>query len=220
MRGKLIVIEGLDGSGKATQSELLADELMKKGMKVKKISFPDYGSESSALVKMYLNGEFGSDPDCVNAYAASAFYAVDRYASYKKDWKVFYESGGIVVADRYTTSNAIHQCSKLEQSSWDDYLKWLFDFEYKKLGIPDPDFVIYLKVASQISQKLMSTRYKGDESQKDIHESNLAYLRKSGMAAQYCSQMYGWNEVECVRDDHMRSIEEIHNEIVELLENG
>lgn len=214
MRGKLIVIEGLDGSGKATQAKLLCESLEKQGLKVRKVSFPDYDSDSSALVKMYLNGEFGKDPNDVNAYAASSFYAVDRYASYKKDWGKFYEDGGIIVADRYTTSNAIHQCSKLSEEAWDEFLEWLFKFEYEELGIPTPDTVIYLKVDTEVSQKLMTGRYDGDESKKDIHEGNLDYLNRSRKAAAYCSKKLGWKEIECCCGNGMRSIEEIHNDVL------
>lgn len=217
MKGKLIVIEGLDGSGKATQAKLLADTLAQKGENVRKITFPDYESDSSALVKMYLKGEFGSKPGDVNAYAASAFYAVDRYASFKKDWGEVYQGGGLIVADRYATSNGIHQCSKLDESEWDEYLKWLDDFEYKKLGIPAPDVVIYLKADTEVSQKLMTGRYGGDESKKDIHEGDLEYLRRSQAAAAYCAQKLGWKTVECVRDGQMRTIEDIHNEIMTLI---
>lgn len=217
MKGKLIVIEGLDGSGKATQAKLLALALEENGERVKKITFPDYESESSALVRMYLHGEFGSRPGDVNAYAASAFYAVDRYASFKKDWGEVYQSGGLIIADRYATSNGIHQCSKLDESEWDEYLKWLDDFEYKKLGIPAPDVVIYLKADTDISQKLMSGRYGGDESKKDIHEGDIEYLRRSQKAAAYCAQKLGWKTVECVQDGKMRTIEDIHNEIMTLI---
>ena len=217
MNGKLIVIEGLDGSGKATQAKLLALALEENGERVKKITFPDYESDSSALVRMYLHGEFGSKPGDVNAYAASAFYAVDRYASFKKDWGEVYQSGGLIIADRYATSNGIHQCSKLDESEWDEYLKWLDDFEYKKLGIPAPDVVIYLKADTDISQKLMTGRYGGDESKKDIHEGDIEYLKRSQKAAAYCAQKLGWKTVECVKDGQMRSIEDIHNEIMTLI---
>lgn len=217
MKGKLIVIEGLDGSGKATQAKLLALALEENGERVKKITFPDYESDSSALVRMYLHGEFGSKPGDVNAYAASAFYAVDRYASFKKDWGEVYQSGGLIIADRYATSNGIHQCSKLDESEWDEYLKWLDDFEYKKLGIPAPDVVIYLKADTDISQKLMNGRYGGDESKKDIHEGDIEYLKRSQKAAAYCAQKLGWKTVECVRDGKMRTIEDIHNEIMTLI---
>lgn len=214
MGGKLIVIEGLDGSGKATQAELLFKELYNKGISIRKVSFPDYDSASSSLVKMYLNGEFGSHPDDVNAYAASSFYAVDRYASYKKDWKEFLDSDGTVIADRYTTSNAIHQCSKLPEDKWDEYLKWLFDYEYKLLGIPEPTLTFYLHVVPDISQQLMNKRYKGDEQKKDIHEKDLDYLSRSQDAASYCADKLGWNVIECCKDGTMRSIEEIHCDIM------
>lgn len=217
MKGRLIVIEGLDGSGKATQAELLVKALKEAGENVKGITFPDYESESSALVKMYLQGDFGSRPGDVNAYAASAFYAVDRYASYKSGWGELYESGGVIVADRYATSNGIHQCSKLDEQSWDGYLEWLSDFEYKKLGIPAPDLVIYLKADTAVSQKLMTGRYNGDESKKDIHEGDLEYLRRSQAAAAYCAQKLGWKTVECVSLGQMRSIEDIHREIMSLV---
>ena len=140
-KGRLLVIEGLDGSGKATQAKLLASHLAESGRRVMEITFPDYESDSSALVKMYLSGRFGDKPDDVNPYAASSFYAVDRYASYKTKWGSFYEAGGIVIADRYTTSNAVHQCSKLPPEQWDDFLRWAFDYEYRLLGLPAPDAV-------------------------------------------------------------------------------
>lgn len=214
---KLIVIEGLDGSGKATQTELLRKELMNKGMLIKEVSFPNYDSDSSALVKMYLAGQFGKKPNDVNAFAATAFYAVDRYASYKKDWKMDYEKG-IVIADRYTTSNAIHQCSKLPKEQWDEYLDWLFEFEFEKLGIPVPDTVIYLRVDPEVSQKLMTERYSGDESKKDIHEKDIEYLKHSREAAEYCSQKLGWKIVDCCGEENLKSIEQIHEEIMSIIE--
>ena len=221
MSGKLIVIEGLDGSGKATQANALVKTLKARGMQVRKVSFPDYESNSSALVKMYLAGEFGSRPDDVNAYAASSFYAVDRYASFKKDWEDFYRSGGIVVADRYTTSNAVHQCSKLPRRQWDDYLRWLFHFEYELLGIPAPDRVIFLRVDLAVSQRLMTERYHGDESRKDIHEHDLAYLDRSAHAAEYCAAELGWSVVNCAINGRMRPVEEIAADVLALaLENG
>ena len=214
MNGKLIVIEGLDGSGKGTQAALLTETLQAAGKKVRKVSFPAYESNSSALVKMYLAGEFGKDPGDVNAYAASAFYAVDRFASFKKDWKDFYTDGGIIVADRYTTSNAVHQCSKLPEEEWDGYLSWLFDFEYNLMGIPAPDAVIYLQVDPVVSQRLMTGRYHGDESKKDIHESNTDYLAQSRRAAEYCARKLNWEIISCVENDAMRTINEIHSEIL------
>lgn len=217
MSGKLIVVEGLDGSGKATQAGLLAEALRAQGKSVRKVSFPVYDSDSSALVRMYLRGDFGKKPGDVNAYAASTFYAVDRFASYMADWGPFYETGGIVIADRYTTSNAIHQCSKLPEDKWDVFLDWLFTFEYALLGIPTPDQVIYLQGDVAVSQKLMNGRYHGDESKKDIHEKNLDYLNRSRQAAEYCKDALGWITVHCIQDGVMRSIEDIHNEIMGLI---
>ena len=211
--GKLIVIEGLDGSGKGTQAELLTERLRQQGGAVRKVSLPDYASDSSALVKMYLSGQFGTDPADVNAYAASTFYAVDRFASFKRDWGKFYADGGIIVADRYTTSNAVHQCSKLPREQWDGFLAWLFDFEYRLLGIPTPDAVIYLNVDPAVSQRLMTGRYRGDESKKDIHEGNLGYLQRSREAAAYCSRKLGWREIACCENGEMRSISAIGEEI-------
>lgn len=216
-KGKLIVIEGLDGSGKGTQAAELAKNLAAGGAPVRKVSFPDYASDSSALVKMYLSGQFGKDPQDVNAYAASTFYAVDRFASFKRDWGGFYEGGGIVVADRYTTSNAVHQCSKLPQEQWDAFLAWLFDFEYHLMGIPSPDLVVYLSVDPAVSQRLMTGRYQGDENRKDIHEGNLAYLRRSRLAAEYCSSRLGWRQIECCRGGQMRTVEAIQADILALI---
>lgn len=213
MSGKLIVIEGLDGSGKATQSGLLADGLIAEGARVRRVSFPNYESPSSALVKMYLGGAFGSDPDAVNAYAASSFYAVDRYAGYKADWGGFYRDGGIVIADRYTTANAVHQCCKLPESQWDEFLDWLFRFEYEQLGIPAPAMVIYLRMDVDASQALMMNRYHGDAGKKDIHESNLDYLRRAQRAAEYCAARFGWTVIPCFDGGRLRSVEEIQADV-------
>ncbi len=214
MNGKLIVIEGLDGSGKATQAKLLYDALLQQGKSVQKVSFPNYESPSSSLVKMYLDGQFGQSAADTGAYAASAFYTVDRYASYKTVWGSFYHSGGIVLADRYTTSNAIHQCSKLPPAEWDAYLDWLFDFEYTKIAIPAPQLVIYLSVSPEVSQKLMTKRYDGNEAKKDIHERDIAYLEKSRQAAAYCAKKCNWITVTCCENGEMRDIQSIHQEIV------
>ncbi|MDO5602560.1 MAG: deoxynucleoside kinase [Oscillospiraceae bacterium] len=194
--GKLIVLEGLDGSGKATQAALLAKTLREKGFETMQVTFPDYESDSSALVRMYLAGEFGERPDSVNPYAASAFYAVDRYASYQKNWKGFYQSGGIVVADRYTTSNAVHQCAKLPETQWADYLDWLFCFEYEKMKIPAPDKVLYLDMDPAVSQRLLEGRYR-EKGTKDIHEKDVAYLKRARAAALYCQRRLGWSRIAC-----------------------
>ncbi len=212
-KGILIVLEGLDGSGKATQAKLLAANLTAQGRQVREITFPDYASDSSALVRMYLAGQFGDKPDDVNAYAASSFYAVDRYASYKKDWGSFYNDGGIVIADRYTTSNAVHQCSKLPPEQWESFLNWLFDYEFHLLGLPAPDRVVYLQVDPAVSQKLMTGRYHGDESKKDVHEKDLEYLARSRKAAEFCAAHLGWKTVHCTEGETMRTIEEIQSEV-------
>lgn len=217
MNGKLIVIEGLDGSGKATQAQKLFEKLKDQGKQVIKVSFPNYNSNSSALVKMYLNGEFGSDPNQVNPYAASSFYAIDRFASYTKNWKNFYLDGGTVIADRYTTSNAIHQCAKLPKEQWKDFINWLFHYEYELLGIPEPYRTLYLRVDPEVSQKLMTKRYQGNEERKDIHESDLEYLRRSREAADYCAKELGWTLIECVQNSDMRSIEDIAADIFNVI---
>ena len=214
--GKLIVIEGLDGSGKATQAKRLAAALRARGTRVREVSFPDYDSPSSSLVKMYLGGEFGTRPEDVNAFAASSFFAVDRYASFKKDWQSDY-AAGVIIADRYTTSNAIHQCSKLDRKEWDAYLDWLFRFEYELLGIPAPDLVVYLRVDPAVSQRLMRERYHGEDL-RDIHEKDLRYLGRCREAAEYCAAKLGWRAVECCEDGAMRSVEAIQADIQSLLD--
>ena len=219
--GKLIIFEGLDGSGKGTQTALTAQKLAARGVDLRQITFPDYASESSALVKLYLAGAFGQKPDDVNAYAASSFYAVDRYASYKTGWGAFYRDGGLVLSDRYTTSNAVHQCSKLPPAQWDGFLNWLFDFEYQKIGIPAPDAVVYLAVDPQVSQRLLAARYHGDESKKDIQEKDLDYLARSRAAAEYCAKALGWKRIDCTADGPqgktMRTVEQINDEILAYL---
>lgn len=217
MKGKLIVIEGLDGSGKNTQATALHDILKNEGKNVIKVSFPDYNSQSAALINMYLSGQFGSDPNDVNPYAASAFYAVDRFASFRTKWKEHYENGGIVIADRYTTSNAIHQCSKLPEEQWDSFLDWLFEFEYKYISIPEPDSVVYLRVDPDVSQKLIEKRYSNDESKKDIHEKAADYLRRSRIAADYCADHLNWSVLECISNGSMRSKEDITEELLNIV---
>ena len=211
--GKLIVLEGLDGSGKATPAKRLAAALAAEGRPVREITFPNYASDSSALVRMYLAGQFGARPDDVNAYAASSFYAVDRYAGYKADWGRFYEAGGTLIAARYTTSNAVHQCSKLPPEEWEQFLNWLFDYEFHLLGLPEQDCVIYLQVDPAVSQKLMTQRYHGDESKKDVHEKDVEYLARSRSAAEFCAARLGWQTVPCTCGDGMRSVEEIGQEV-------
>ncbi|MBQ2315797.1 MAG: deoxynucleoside kinase [Clostridia bacterium] len=215
--GKLIVIEGLDGSGKSTQLELLPKLLSERGIESQTVSFPDYESDSSALVKMYLAGQFGKDPSDVNAYASSLFYAVDRYASFKSKWGEYYNAGGTVIAGRYTTSNAIHQTSKLPESEWADFLDWLYELEYNKVGIPKPDKVIFLDMPVEVSQKLLSGRYQGDEGKKDIHESNVEYLNNCRKAAKFTADYSGWTTVSCAKDGNPRLVEDIAQDILKIV---
>jgi len=211
--GKLIVIEGTDGSGKSTQFAKLSQHLEQDGTPFRHLVFPRYQEESSALIRMYLGGQFGAKPTDVNAYAASSFYAVDRYASYKMDWGQWYEEGGLVLSDRYTTSNAVHQASKVPPAEREAYLHWLYDFEYAKMGLPKPDLVIYLDVPTDYTQKLLRGREAATNTTADIHEQDMQYLatcRESGRAA---AAYYGWTVISCVQDGQMRTIEDIHEEI-------
>ena len=218
--GKLIVIEGTDGSGKSTQFRLLSEHMEKDGLTFKHLVFPRYAEESSALIRMYLGGQFGSNPSDVNAYAASSFYAVDRYASYKMDWGKWYEDGGVVLSDRYTTSNAVHQASKEEGEQQKAFLAWLYDFEYSKLGLPRPDLVIYLDVPTDFTEKLLRHRESDTNTKADIHEKDMQYLatcRKTGRAA---AAFYGWTVINCVENGKMRSMEDIHQEIYHHVKNA
>lgn len=215
--GKLIVIEGLDGSGKSTQTEMLEQNLKNGGVNYRKIKLPDYDSPSSTLVKMYLSGDFGKDADNVNAFAASAFYAVDRYTSFNLDWKKDYENGTLIVADRYATSNSIYQMEKIEKDGWDSYLDWSADFEYSKLGIPKPDLVIFLDMPVEISQKLMTQRYGGDESEKDVHENNVQFLKNCREAALYAADKEGWKIIQCSDGENPYPVEVIQNQLIEYI---
>ena len=217
--GKLIVIEGTDGSGKSTQFRLLTGRLEAEGKTFQKLVFPQYAEESSALIRMYLGGEFGTDPSDVNAYAASAFYAVDRYASYKKAWGEWYDNGGLILSDRYTTSNAVHQTSKEPAEKQQDFLKWLYEFEYDKLGMPKPDLVIYLDVPTAFTEQLMRSREEKTNTKADIHEQNTDYLATCREMGRKAAGYYGWHIIECVKDNTMRSIEDIHEEIYRLVKH-
>ena len=218
MASKLIVIEGLDGSGKGTQSALVTQALVDRGFKVKKLTFPDYDSPTSSLVKMYLGGELGDTPDDVNAYAASSFYAVDRVASFIKYWKKDYEECDYIVADRYVTSNIIYQMSKVADSERDEYIKWCEDYEYNRLCVPRPDIVIYLDMPPAVSQKLMSGRYNGDESKKDIHEKNMNFLLTCRKSALYALEKLSWVHISCADNDEPKSIETITQQILDTID--
>ena len=212
--GKLIVIEGTDGSGKSTQFARLCQRVSEMGKDYQKLTFPQYAEPSSALIRMYLGGQFGDKPSDVNAYAASAFYAVDRYASYKKVWGQWYEEGGLVLSDRYTTSNAVHQASKEPEERRKEFLGWLYEFEYDRLGLPRPDLTIYLDVPTEYTEKLMRSREAATGTSADIHEQDLTYLSNCRKMGKTAAEYYGWTVIDCVRDGSMRSIEDIHQEIL------
>lgn len=211
--GKLIVIEGTDGSGKSTQFLLLSERLEKEAVSFKHLVFPRYSQESSALIRMYLGGEFGTKPEDVNAYAASTFFAVDRYASYKMDWGQWYTSGGLVLSDRYTTSNAVHQTVKVPQEERMTFLHWLYDLEFEKLQLPKPDLVLYLDVPTDFTEKLLRRREQDTHTQADIHEQDTAYLAACREVGRQAADFYHWQVISCVKDGAMRTIEDIHEEI-------
>ncbi len=217
--GKLIVIEAGDGCGKQTQTQLLYEALKKSGRAACKISFPDYESDGSALVKMYLRGDFGKEVDAVNAYAASTFFAVDRYASYKMKWSAAYLSGATIIADRYTTSNMVHQLVKIDAAAEREvFLNWLEDMEYEKLGLPRPDGIIFLDVPPKFSDALLLKRGSSSGSD-DIHEADLAYLHRCYEAYRFLAKKYGWQRIDCISENgHLRSIEDIHTELRALVE--
>lgn len=215
-KGKVIVIEGCDGSGKATQTQKLYDRLASDKYNIRKIEYPNYKSQSSALVKMYLSGCFGHNPEDVNAYAASTFYAADRFASYKMEWEGFYKNGGIIIADRYTTANMIHQASKIDDlKEREKFLDWLWEFEFKIFGLPIPDCVIFLDMPPKYSIELMKERANkitGDED-KDIHEKDYSYLISSYNNSCEISEKYKWQRIRCVCNSKIKSVEDIHNEV-------
>jgi dTMP kinase len=216
MNGKLYVIEGVDGSGKATQTELLYQALLAEGKPVRKVSFPDYDSPSSSLIKMYLNGEFGTDPQSVNAFATSVFFAVDRFASFRKDWQEFYEDGGIIIADRYVTSNLVHQAGKISDAAEKErYIQWLSDLEYNIFGLPKPDCVIFLDMPPAYSLKLRQQRNELKQGlTADIHEADQTYLQNAYENAIGIAKHQEWHTISCVTDDNIRTIEDIHDEIL------
>jgi len=219
--GKLIVIEGTDSSGKQTQAELLYEKYKKDGKNVMKVSFPNYESSSSAPVKMYLNGEFGENVGEVNTYAVSTMYAVDRYASFKTIWEEFYNDGGIIISDRYTTSNMVHQASKIEdRDEKEKYLNWLIDLEYEKMAIPKPDMVVFLNMPTEVAYKLMEKRKNKitGEDKKDIHENDCEYMKKSHDNACFIANKYSWKEIMCVKDEKLKTKNEISNEILKTCE--
>lgn len=223
MKGKLFIIEGLDGSGKETQTKRLYERLKKENIDIRKVEYPNYKSNSSALVKMYLNGDFGKNVGDVNAYISSTFFAVDRYASYKTEWEDFYIKGGIVLADRYTTSNMIHQASKIEDKKEQErFLKWLEDLEFDMYGLPRPTSVIFLDMPPKYSKELMRDRDNKitGQSKKDIHESDFEYLKKSYSNAMDIVKSYKWPIITCVENEKILSIDEIHEKIYKEVKKG
>lgn len=215
--GKLIVFEGTDGSGKSTQFSLLTKRLQNEGTDFRTIVFPQYSEQSSALIRMYLGGEFGQSPSDVNAYVASTFYAVDRYASFRKVWGSYYRQGGLVLSDRYTTSNAVHQASKEPDETRGEFFRWLYELEFDHMELPRPDLVLYLDVPTELTERLLRKREEINHTNADIHEQNMDYLRlcrKTGLEA---ASYYGWTVVHCEKDGEMRSIEDIHEEVYSLV---
>ena len=220
MSGKLIVFEGTDGSGKATQSKLLFERLQREGVDCRKLNFPRYGEKSAALVELYLGGAFGTHPSDVNAYAASTFFAVDRYASYRTDWGEIYENGGLILSDRYTTSNAIHQGSKLPEAELPAFFDWLYDLEYGKMGLPRPDLVLYLDVDLPTSLKRMQHRQEKLNTKADIHEQDEAYLENCLRIGRLAAAHYGWTVVPFMKDGAERALEEKHEEIFSIIRSA
>ena len=217
--GKFITIDGLDGSGKGTQSEKLVEYLKSTGKRVRVLSFPMYENESSAFVKMYLEGKLGDKPSDTNAYTASMFFACDRYISYKTDWKKDIDDPDtIVVANRYTTANAVHQLSKLPENDWEDFLSWLWDFEIGKLGLPAPDKVVYLELPPRLSLSLVRSRSESTGQKMDIHEKDTEYMAKCYEAALYSCNKLGWEQIKCYDGDTIRTREDIFDEILARLE--
>ena len=224
--GKIIVIDGLDGCGKATQTKIVYDKLVEKGYKVKKVSFPDYDSDSSALVKMYLGGEFGKTANSVNPYTASLFYSVDRAAQFLKELREYYDNDYILLCDRYISANIIYQGTKFNDiRDKQDYFRWMYDIEVNKIGLPKDDITIALTLPIETSQKLMSRRYEGHEEKKDIHEADLEFLSNCkntvSIACEYLSSIgYNWVDLDCSdKNGDIRSLDEINSQIMKLIES-
>ena len=214
--GKLFVIDGTDGSGKQTQFEKLQEHLIQDKIEFQTVSFPNYDSPSSGLVKMYLSGEFGDDPKQISPYIASTFYAADRYATYKKELEEYYENGGIILADRYTTANMVHQAGKIDdEKEREKFINWLFDLEFNLYGIPKPSKVFFLNMPPEKAEELIKNRENkfSHAQEKDIHERNSKHLLESHQAACSVAKKYQWCEIKCVENGRLKTREEIHEEI-------
>jgi dTMP kinase len=216
--GRLIVLEGIDGSGKSTQFKLLCDRFSRENRDFMRLRFPRYNEPSSALIRMYLGGEFGNDPDAVNAYAASTFFAVDRFASYMLDWRKYYNDGGLILTDRYTTSNAIHQGAKLPFEQRRHFFKWLYDYEFTLMGLPAPDLVIYMDIDADSAGRRLSRRQTETGAAGDIHENDAVFLDQCAKCGVEAAEYYNWKSIACLSENRERSEEEIHREIYGLVE--
>ncbi len=215
--GYFIAIDGLDGSGKKTQSDRLTAHLRERGCKVRELDFPVYESDSSYFVKMYLSGERGSDPSDTIAYAESMFFAADRYVSYRRDWKAdVLDPDTVIIANRYTTANAIHQLSKLPEEEWDCFIGWLTDFEFSRLGLPCPDLVIFLELPPELSLSMVDSRSNETGRKKDIHELDAQHMKKSHRAGLYASERLGWHKISCANEagTAMRSRDDIFSDVI------
>jgi len=215
--GKLIVFEGIDGSGKSTQFKLMCSRYESEGVRFNRLTFPQYQEQSSALIKMYLNGEFGENPEDVNPYAASTFFAVDRYASYIKVWRDYYRSGNLILTDRYTTSNALHQGSKLPENKRSDFFKWLYEFEFGLMELPKPDIVIYMDIPTEKAIERIKSRQAVTGGASDIHERDIGYLKECRSCGNQAADFFGWRKVSCFSGQTPRSEQEIHEEIYQIL---
>ena len=211
--GNLIVFEGIDGSGKSTQFDMMCKRLLSENLQFKRLVFPRYNEPSSALIRMYLGGEFGDSPDSVNAYAASSFYAVDRYASFVQDWREYYTNGGLILTDRYTTSNAIHQGAKVAPEEREQFFKWLYEYEFTLIGLPSPDMVMYMDIDAKFAAGRLRQREAKTDTNADIHESDIVYLCKCAESGKHAAALYGWHSVRCMNDGFERDKDDIHNEV-------
>lgn len=215
-QGRLVVIEGIDGSGKTTQYELLKKRLKAEGVAHTGTSFPNYESLSGKLVKSYLDGYFGENPADVNAYAAASFFAVDRYISFKTDsWGKFYRNGGFVISSRYSTSNAIHQASKLPEAQRESYFKWLSEYEYMLLELPKPDEVFFLDLPLEAAISHINSREAQSNTPRDIHERNKKYLINCVKAGQHAAEYFGWTKIDLMRENRLMTPEEISKKLYE-----
>ena len=215
--GNLIVFEGIDGSGKSTQFELMCKRLSDEDHEFKRLVFPRYTEPSSMLIRMYLAGDFGDRPDSVNAYAASSFYAVDRYASFVQDWRDYYESGGLILTDRYTTSNALHQGAKIPAAQREQYFNWLYDYEFNLIGLPAPDLVIYMDIDADYAAKRLERRQTETGTSADIHESDMSYLQSSADSGKQAAAQFGWHRISCVESGTERGQHDIHTDIYNII---